>query len=273
MKDAILQMLSVALDRKGTPLTVVYYDPNQPLFDAGNGQISGMAAQSARNNPSMAINPAEAAKRAFKNIHNDSVIYLPGKQGEQFNATSLSQQSNASDFLLAADFCNKGIMRGLLIPALLLGDGSGGYALGDVHSKTFEKVLDGMNAGAEEVILKQWVRDIIVLNFPKSAYEKDGLGSFGKRELNQDEIQKVMETFEKGIQNGIIDQGDLADLNKMRDAINFDEVDKPIERQGIMEMENDQDGGEINTQNDDQEEPEDKKLRAKFSRWIKGFFQ
>lgn len=230
MKDAILQMMSIALDRKGTALTVVYYDPNAPIYDPSKLPNGNMNPQQARNNPAAAVHPALAAKNAFRNIHNDSVIYLPGKKNEIYGVDFMPQASNVADFLQAAEFCDKAKMRGMLIPFLLMGDGQGGYALGNVHDKIFEKILDGMNAGAEQVLLQQWVHDILVLNFPRSAWEKDGLGSFSKREMSQDEIEKVMNTFEKGIQNGIIDQQDLNDLNKMRDAINFEERDKVIEK-------------------------------------------
>ena len=237
MKDAILQMMSVALDRKGTPLTIVYYDPNAPIYDPSRTNSSD--PQSARSNPNAAIHPAVAAKNAFKNMHNDSVIYVPGMEGQMFKVDSIAQNSNAGDFIQALEFCNKSIMRGLLIPFLLMGDGQGGYALGEVHNKTFEKILDGMNAGAEDILLKQWVRDILMLNFPRSAWEKDGLGGFSKREMSQDEIEKVMNTFEKGINSGIIDQGDLNDLNKMRDSIGFEERQEPIEKPGMeMDTEN-----------------------------------
>jgi hypothetical protein len=77
------------------------------------------------------------------------------------------------------------------------------------------------------------VRDILLLNYPKSEWEKDGLGSFSKRELSQDEIAKEMETFERGINAGVIDQGDLNDLNQMRDSIGFSERTTPIDRMGI----------------------------------------
>lgn len=250
MKDAILQMLSVALDRKGTPLTIIYYDPNAPIYDPS--KIS--SGQQVVGNPKAAIHPGEAAKSAFKNVHNDSVIYLPGKEGEIYNVKELQQASNTQDFIAALDFCNKSILRALLLPALIFGDGSGGYALGEVHQKTFEKVLDGINAGAEDVLLQHWVRDILVLNFPKELWEKDGLGSFSKREMTQDEVQKVMETFDKGITAGIIDQGDLNDLNKMRDAIGFEERDQPIQKQGL-----DMTGFSGDEEDGGQEQPPEKK--------------
>lgn len=230
MKDAILQMMSIALDRKGTALTVVYYDPNAPIYDPAKLPNGNMNPQQARNNPAAAVHPAAAAKNAFKNLHNDSVIYLPGKKDEIFGVDFMPQSPNTGDFIQALEFCDKSMMRGMLIPFLLMGDGQGGYALGNVHDKIFEKILDGMNASAEQVILNQWVRDILVLNYPRSAWEKDGLGSFSKREMSQDEIEKVMNTFEKGINTGIIDPNDLNDLNKMRDSINFDERNTPIQK-------------------------------------------
>lgn len=229
IKDAILQMMTVALDRKGTALTVVYYDPNAPIYDPSRVP----AGQQVQGNAKAAIHPGEAAKAAFKNIHGDSVIYLPGKKDEIYGVEFMPQSPNTQDFIAALDFCNKSELRALLIPALLFGDGGGGYALGEVHQKTFEKTLDGINAGLEDVLLQQWVKDILVLNFPRSAWEQDGLGAFSKREMTQDEIQKVMETYEKGINSGIIDQADLNDLNKMRDSIGFDERDTPIERPGL----------------------------------------
>ena len=229
IKDAILQMMVIALDRKGTPLTVVYYDPNAPIFDQTQLPDPKNPA-TARGNPKAAIHPGKAAEKAMANLHNDSVVYIPGKKGEIYTVDTLSQQSNAQDFIAALEFCNKSILRALLLPALIFGDGQGGYALGEVHSKTFDKVLDGINGGLEDVLLNQWVKDILILNYPRSEWEKDGLGSFSKREMSQDEIQKVMDVFEKGIASGIIDQGDLNDLNKMRDSIGFDERNKPIER-------------------------------------------
>jgi hypothetical protein len=251
IKDGILQMMSTALDRKGTALTIVYYDPNAPIYDPS--MVAGSNPQSARNNPMAAVHPATAAKSAFKNIHNDSVIYLPGKKDEIYGVDFMPQSPNTGDFIQALEFCNKSTMRALLIPALLMGDGQGGYALGEVHSKTFEKTLDGINAGAEEVLLKQWVRDILVLNFPRSAWEKDGLGAFSKREMSQDEVEKVMNTYEKGINTGIIDQGDLNDLNKMRDSIGFDERTKPIENPSAIGMDEGASEGEDSSETGEEE--------------------
>lgn len=274
IKDAILQMMTIALDRKGTPLTVVYYDPMAPIMDP-NKVKNPNDLGSARDDRKAAIHPGKAAEQAMKNLHNDSVIYIPGKKGEIYTIDTLSQQSNASDFIAALEFCNKSMLRAMLLPALIFGDGQGGYALGEVHAKTFDKVLDGINAGLEDNLLNQWVKDILSLNFPKSMWEKDGLGSFSKRDLTQDEVQKVMDVFDKGINAGIIDQGDLNDLNKMRDSIGFDEREKPIERLDMnadMGGDDDSNPGETpkaDDQEGNQSEEKEKKMMAKIAAFFK----
>lgn len=228
VKDAILQMMTIALDRKGTPLTIVYADPNAMI----EKETSGDAQQSVRGNKGRGERADEAARRAFQNVHNDSTIILPGKKGEMYDHDFLPQASNVSDFVQAMDFCNKSMLRGLLLPSLIFGngDGTGSYSLGQEHAKTFDKICDATNQPLESCLLNQYVKQIMAYNFPRSAWEKDGVGSFSKKTLSRDEIEKEMDVFEKGINAGIIDQADLNDLNQMRETINFDPREKPIEK-------------------------------------------
>lgn len=228
MKDAFLQMMATALDRKGTPLTVVFADPNVTVID--EKKIDG--ATSAQGNRNVGIRGDRAALRAFSNVHNDSVIVLPGKKDQHFSVDKLDVTSNAQDFISALDFCNKSIMRALLLPSLIFtsGDGAGSFALGQEHAKTFDKILDSMNAGLTQTLLQQVVKELIEYNFGADVIKKDGLGSFGKRQLSDDEKQKEMECFASGIDKGVIDATDLKDLNKMREALGFEPRETPIPR-------------------------------------------
>jgi len=230
-KDAFIQMLSIALDRKGTPLTVVFADPSTTLIDGS--RVDETANQRGK---SVGIRADVAAYKAFKNVHNDSVIILPGKKDQIYGIETISQQSNANDFIEAIRFCDRGLMRTMLIPSLIFtsGDGAGSFALGQEHAKTFDKICDGMNEPMKSALLNQLVKDIIAYNFPRSAWEKDGLGDFGKRELSQDEIDKEMDTVEKAVNTGAIDMNDLGDLNKVRDKIGFDPRTTPIPRPDPM---------------------------------------
>jgi hypothetical protein len=234
MKDAFLQMLSVALDRKGTPLTVVWADPNAPI---ANNSTTGETGNQ-RGVRGKGIRADLAARDAFKNMHNDSVIILPGKKDQVYSVDTLSQQSNAGDFLESLRFCNQSIMRALLLPSLIFtsGDGTGSFALGQEHAKTFDKILDGMLAGLQHVLLQQLIKEMLMYNFPESAWKVDGLGSFSKRELSQDEIDKEMTTIEKAVNVGAIDVNDLNDLNAIREKIGFEPRDEIIQKDVYGEL-------------------------------------
>jgi len=224
-KWAYCQMMGVAFDRKGTPLTVVYADPNVTMDQSGKKLSSEK-----RTRGDMVPGPMAAAA-AFKNVHNDSVIVLPGRKGQQFDVEALATSANAEDFIAAINLCNQMEMRALLIPSLIFtsGDGAGSYALGQEHAKTFDKLLDSMLDGYRHAFLDQVVRQLLAYNFPKKVWMEKGLGTFAKRELTTDEREKEMNMFATAIDKGIVDTNDLADLNKMREAAGFEPRTTPIQ--------------------------------------------
>lgn len=226
MKDSFLQMMAIALDRKGTPLNLVYADPIT-LIDADK-RAPGQSVKGQK----VGIRADEAAQKAFARVHNDSVIVLPGKKGQIFDVQTLTQDSNTQSFIEALNFCNKSIMRALLIPSLIFnaGDGSGSYALGQEHAKTFDKILDGMLSGLKHVLIEQLIKEMIAYNFPASVWQKEGLGDFSHREFSQEERQKEAEMFERAVNIGVIDANDLNDLNQMRDTLGFEPRDTIIEK-------------------------------------------
>jgi hypothetical protein len=223
IKDAAIRMMSVALDRKGTPLTIVYASQHATLVDPKKTSVANN-----RGDRNVSIRADQAAKQAFEHIHNDTTIILPGKKGEIFDTDFVPQDAHADQFIMAIDTCNKSFLRALLIPALIFGngDGTGSYALGQEHSKTFVQTLDGILEGIQEAIKEQLIKEMLTYNFPKEAWNND-LGSFGTRDFSQEEQDKIMVMFEKAINNGIVDPTDLEDLNKMRGVIGFSERKAP----------------------------------------------
>lgn len=229
MKKAFMQMLAVALDRKGTPLTVVYADPNTTLKDPTKTTNNNSRGVSGKD---IGIRADQAARDAFKNIHNDTTIILPGKKGQIYDTDFIQQTANQDSFIQAIDLCNRSMMRALLIPSLVFnsGDGSGSFALGQEHAKTFDKILDSILSGFIQTLKTQLIKEIIAYNFPKSAWQKDGLGEFGKRELSTEERDKEMTVVEKAVNVGAIDTNDLQDLNKIREKAGFEPLHKVPER-------------------------------------------
>ncbi len=264
MKDGFLQMLSVALDRKGTPLTVVFADPNTTVNDPSKMQ-AGVNAKGRVQGERADV----AAARAFKNVHNDTTIILPGKKGQIYDLEFVPQTSNASDFMAAIDLCNKSILRALLVPSLIFGngDGTGSYSLGQEHAKTFDKILDGMLSGFLETVRTEIIKPLLSYNWPKSVWKSDGIGKFGKTELSAEEIAKEMEVIEKAVNMGAVDMNDLADLNAIRDKIRFPPRTEIIKQQdpfgevdefgNPIEPELDEDGNPI--EEEDEGDPEENK--------------
>ena len=242
LKDAVLQMMGTALDRKGTPLTVVYVDPAATFIDTDKYNGSDKL-----NNREIGIRAQLAVKGAFEKIHNDTVIILPGKKGEFVDTDFIQQTSNAGDFISALEFLNKSLMRALLVPSLIFtnGDGTGSFALGQEHAKTFDKLLDGILSGFKQVLVKQIVEPLIRYNFPESAWRKEGLGDFSGRELSIDEREKEMNCVATAIDKGAIDMNDLDDLNKVREIAGFKPRETPIPK---PEVEDGMDGGPMGEQ-------------------------
>jgi hypothetical protein len=123
-------------------------------------------------------------------------------------------------------------MRALLIPSLIFGngDGSGSYALGQEHAKTFTKILDGMLEGLQDVLLQQVISELVKYNWPSSFWADAGMGSFAHTDFSDEDMEKISRIWESAISNGVIDTNDLQDLNRMRQTLGFSEREKPMER-------------------------------------------
>jgi hypothetical protein len=216
LKDAILNMMATALDRKGTPLLIVYADGQKTVLDSNK-----YTGEDNRGRRDRGIRADVAASHLFRNIHNDTTIILPGRKDDVYGIEQIQQASNAGDFIQAIELCNKSIMRALLIPSLIFmgGDGSGAYALGQEHAKTFDKICDGMLEGLKQSILTQLIKQIIAYNFPMESWAEYGLGDFSKRTLTQDEIEKELGAIERAVNIGAIDMNDSQDLNTVREKI------------------------------------------------------
>lgn len=225
LKDSVMQMLATALDRKGTPLTIVYADGNTTLRNEKEGAVDNNARNQRRG-----IRADDAARQAFQNIHNDSTIILPGKKGQIFDTDFISQNSNNDAFQSTLDYCNKSMMRAMLIPSLIFtnGDGTGSYSLGQEHAKTFAKIMDGMLSGVKECIIEQMVYEYLMYNFPKEEWNGDR-GDFAPSQFADEDMEKLNQIWTNAITNGVIDTTDLADLNRMRQALGFPERQTPID--------------------------------------------
>lgn len=221
MKDAFLKMWLVAADRKGTPLLVGFAAPNDTVLEqhTADGQTSGAVAERAD----------QAMARTFKTIHNSSFIVLPGKKGEVYDVEAINVQGDMNVFKDGIDYFNKAIMRGLLIPPLLLGgDGGGSYSLGQEHTKVFNQVIDGKLKVFKQAILDQFIRKIIAYNFPKDEWEKHGCGEFALEEFDPEVMQILANVYKSLTEDGYMNPTIQKDFDHVRMKMGLDKGVAPI---------------------------------------------
>ena len=221
-KDAFLKMWVIAADRKGTPLVVGYAAPNETV------QSQVMST----NNPNVEAERADnAMARIFKTIHNSSFIVLPGKKGEIYDIEAIQTQGDMNVFKDGIEYFNKAIMRGLLIPSLVMtgGDGGGSYALGSEHHKMFKQIVDGKLKPIKQAILWQFIRKVIAYRFPEKLWRKHGVGEFVVEEMDSEIMEKLGNIFGSLTDHGYMSPDDQADMDFVRQKMNMTEK-KAVEK-------------------------------------------
>lgn len=207
MKDAFLKMWLVAADRKGTPLVVGYAAPNDTVLE-------GNQTNPQRSDVAMA--------NTLKTIHNSSFIVLPGKKGETYDIESVQIQGDMNVFKDGIDYFNRAIMRGLLLPPLVLGgDGGGSYSLGQEHNKIFKQVVDGKLKVYKQNILDQFVKKIIAYNFPRKEWEKHGVGEFALEEFEPETMEKLAGIFRTLTETGYMTPEAQDDMDEVRSRLDL----------------------------------------------------
>lgn len=215
MKDAFLKMWLVAADRKGTPMVVGYAAPNDTVLEREIQQTEQRQRTEA--------NRADVAMaNIMKNVHNSSFFVLPGKKGETYEVEAIQVQGDMNIFKDGIDYFNKGIMRGMLIPPLVMsGDGGGSYSLGQEHHKLFNKIIDGQAKPYKQAILDQFIRKIIAYNFPKDLWEKHGYGEFALEEFDPEQMEKLATIFGNLTEKGYMSPEDQEDMDEVRQKMNL----------------------------------------------------
>ena len=209
MKDAFLRMWLIAADRKGTPLIVGYAAPNDTVLEQNNSERGNGGIQQQRADLAMS--------QVMKTLHNSSFITLPGRKGETYEIEAVQVQGDMNVFKDGTEYFNKAIMRGLLIPPLIMGgDGGGSYSLGQEHHKIFEKIIDGELKPLKQGILDQFIRKIIAYNFPKAQWEKHGYGEFALEEHDPEIMEKLANTFRTLTETGFMTPEAQEDVDHVR---------------------------------------------------------
>lgn len=253
-KDAFLKMWIVAADRKGTPLIVGYASPNDTVLNKLDGRQD--------NDPTKGTRADVAMGNVFKTIHNSSFVVLPGRKGEMYEVESINTQGDMNVFKDGTEYYNKALMRSMLLPPLLLGggDGVGSYALSDTHSKVFYQTTDGKLKPYKQGILWQFISKIIAYNFPKHAWEKDGIGEFVLEEHDPDVMEKLANIYGGLTDRGYMTPEEQTDMDHVREKMGMEPkaaaepLDQPMPGEVSADPQNSQGGNPAKPPADDDEE-------------------
>ena len=201
-KDTALKLWIIAMDRKASPLIVGYAAPNSTVaMDANGNPVEGVRADIAMRN-------------VLANIHNESALVFPGKKGETFDLDTIATQADMSVYRDHVEYANKAIMRGLLIPPLILGgDGGGSFALGDAHRQIFQQVVDSKLKVYKQGIIDQLIMPMINFNFTEFDIGENGYGDFVVEEFDPDVMEKLANIYNTLTTAGYMSPSDQKDLD------------------------------------------------------------
>jgi hypothetical protein len=224
LKDAFLRMWLIAADRKGTPLVVGYAvnhndtvmqsdneipDPRKDGFATGGATVKKMRAD-------------QALAATLGTVHNSSFIVLPGKKGDDYEIDSVQIQGDMNVFKDGIDYYNRAIMRGLLLPPLILGgDGGGSFSLGQEHNKIFKSIIDGKLKPYKQAVLDQFISEIIGYNFPEKEWKQHGLGEFKLEDFDPEVMERLATIFNTLTTSGYMSPSDQTDMDEVRYKMNL----------------------------------------------------
>lgn len=209
-KDAYIKMRLIAADRKGTPLLVGYANPNDTVLEGKEKHHGGTSAEPQRSDVALA--------NIMKTIHNSSFIVLPGRKSEVYEIEAIQSQGDGQIFKDAIDDCDKSILKGMLISELIMGTGSGSssYALASEQTKNFNRAIDGKLKPYKQGLLDQFIRQILLYNFPKKTWERDGLGEFLLEEHDSEDMEKLAGIYGSLTEKGYMDPTSQSDMDYVR---------------------------------------------------------
>ena len=214
LKDPTLKMLARALDRFGTPFTSAIV-PDEEIDDP--------------DQPERQISQLQYAVRILNHLQSGTGIAL--RYGEENQEPKVNVHASAGSgvgeaFDSALKYFNKMIARGILVPSLIMDEGSSGsYSLGQNHFRIFNIMTSGIMRGLTETLLEQLVRRMVEYNF---GAQKD-YGAFEEQSVSEDDAKLQAEVIEKLTNGGYLDPTLQEDLDEVRSRMGLSqrEILKP----------------------------------------------
>lgn len=209
LKDPILKMWALALDRFGTPLAV-FFVPRGKVLDPSTGEQK---------------DAVEVATQAVSNIQSGTGLVFQAGNDEDGKADAkvIAAGGTGTDaFYNAVTYLNKMILRAMMVPSLVFDEGarSGSHALGQGHAETFERVIEGIFIELTEALLDQVIGRLLMWNFG----EKDK-GEFLPKAPSTEERKLMAEMFMEMVNTGALSPAREEDFKYMRSNLGLPEAE------------------------------------------------
>lgn len=200
LKDAMLAAWGTTLDRYGAPFTTITtkdLDAPQDFPDGrtgSRGEYLLALIDDLRANSGLVLEEGEQV-----------VIDRPGTRiGEDFEGV--------------LEYCDRRMLRALMIPPLMLeGEKGGSYALGGKQFALMVLFLDYVRRELVEVLTEQLCRPLIGWNYgPQETY-----GTFALPQTQAEDMKTLAEGFRSLMESGWISPLIQADLDLVRERVGF----------------------------------------------------
>lgn len=218
LKEAVLEMWNVALDRYGTPVTYMVV----PQGLTGN-QIADINAPGGVRAETF----QDSSEAALAGVHTGTGLVVTNPTGDP-KAIQIGQLTTGNNFGGAFEeaikYYNKMMFRGLLIPALLLNENEkGGLGSGSataIHFEVFKMVLTELYAEMVEPFVEQVLGPIVRINFGDP-----NPGRFEHSPWDPATMEIMANIFTQMVAVGAVDNTDVNDLNMMRMRVGIDPME------------------------------------------------
>ncbi len=216
LKESVLEMWNVALDRYGTPVTYAIvptgYTGNEVADPSNPGQMKPETI-------------GESTAQAITNIHTGTglVIVRPSPQDDIELGTLTTGNNFGDSFIEAIRYYNTAILRGLLIPQLLIQEQSGalgGQAVAAIHFEIFKMLLGQLYEEIVEPFVEHIIGRLIKINFGE-----DNPGKFRMSPYDAATTELMSSVFVNLCNIGALDMTDVTDLNIVRAACGVPTLD------------------------------------------------
>jgi hypothetical protein len=214
LKDLYLELQATALERYGAPITYAITPPGvtpELMLDITTGKMRNKTIR-------------EATEEALENLrYSNALVFQNPTRDDVFEVGTLTTGNNFGDsFKDAITNCNKAIFTGLMIPKLLLEEGSGGLSNpGKVHWETFRLMIQAFAKEIVEPFTEQVIGRLIKLNFNDTRPGKFIIEAFDAS--TAEIIASVLKDF---VSTGIIDPSNENDLDDIRERFGLPTRDR-----------------------------------------------